>query len=240
VIGSANASSNGLPEEENRIDHLVEAGVYLNNESELKRIESWFDIEFEHAREIKSSDLKAARIARAERIWGKTSSRSPKKALIEALREGGKQEFLQQRIFIAIYKYKMSDSEEKQAKTSRKKNVKNITEKLLINTKRLSSLDYYYEWSDLPKAAYLIDVHYHKRGVTVRGPYKTFDVAATWDEITYVLPPKYVKFAYKLTVADKRVIKAAIKELWSKAGRGSDGRVISLTDAAPILLDRAN
>jgi hypothetical protein len=39
IVGSANASSNGLPEEENLAKGLIEAGIYLTEKSQLKAIE---------------------------------------------------------------------------------------------------------------------------------------------------------------------------------------------------------
>ena len=50
IIGSANASSNGLPEEEELANGLIEAGIYVNNSRTLASIESWFDFQFKNAR----------------------------------------------------------------------------------------------------------------------------------------------------------------------------------------------
>jgi hypothetical protein len=69
IVGSANASSNGLPEEEGMTDGLIEAGVFLDDEKELDGIERWFNRQYgsKSARAITEADLKAAKEARATR-----------------------------------------------------------------------------------------------------------------------------------------------------------------------------
>jgi hypothetical protein len=43
IAGYANASSNGLPEEERLASGLIEVGVHLKDKDKLKAIERWFD-----------------------------------------------------------------------------------------------------------------------------------------------------------------------------------------------------
>jgi hypothetical protein len=64
IVGSANASSNGLPDEEKGIEGLIEAGAYLDDTEELASIKSWFDNLYENARLITNADLQAAEKAR--------------------------------------------------------------------------------------------------------------------------------------------------------------------------------
>ena len=77
IVGSANASSNGLPEDEEQVDGLIEAGVYLDGAEELASIETWFDKLYEDAQPITETDLKAAEEARVG--WG----RRPKPELVD-------------------------------------------------------------------------------------------------------------------------------------------------------------
>jgi hypothetical protein len=49
IVGSANASSNGLPEEELLADGLLEAGMFVHEQTELDQIETWFQRLFEKA-----------------------------------------------------------------------------------------------------------------------------------------------------------------------------------------------
>jgi hypothetical protein len=69
IVGSANASSNGLPEEEKTAPGLIEAGVHVTEPQVLKEIEVWFDKLFERASTIRPEDLDAAKVARARRIF---------------------------------------------------------------------------------------------------------------------------------------------------------------------------
>jgi hypothetical protein len=43
IVGPANASSNGMPEEDGNAASLVEAGMYETSPKELAAIEKWFD-----------------------------------------------------------------------------------------------------------------------------------------------------------------------------------------------------
>jgi hypothetical protein len=237
VVGSANASSNGLPEEEEQSAGLIEAGIFVDDPEHLKHIESWFDTQFAKSRIVKRADLQAAKLARATRIWGKSSSSSHKTSFVDALKEG-KREFSKQRIYFAIYKSALTDSEIREAEKSRKQNATKMQRKLVIKRDVLNLLDYYGDWSDLPKNAILIDVYYRRKKIRIRGPFKTFPVSATWDGFTYVLPRKHSGFAYTLTERDKRVIRRAPPQLWAKTRGSADGRVINLFDAAPVLLDQ--
>jgi hypothetical protein len=99
----------------------------------------------------------------------------------------------------------------------------------------IKSLYYYSGWN-LPKDAFLIDIYIHSRGASVDGPFKTFAGPATWDEITYVLPPGKAGFNYSLSKEDKDAIRSVSQDLWEKAKGDNLGRVIKLIDAGPILL----
>jgi hypothetical protein len=72
IVGSANASSNGLPEEEDRANSLIEAGIYVDDANTLKSINSWFEAQFKRARHVTKRDLKLAKEARDQRVWGKS------------------------------------------------------------------------------------------------------------------------------------------------------------------------
>lgn len=71
IVGSANASSNGLPDEERGIDGLIEAGVLVDDAENMAAIESWFDDLYKNSQDINDADLKAAREARKR--WSKRS-----------------------------------------------------------------------------------------------------------------------------------------------------------------------
>lgn len=68
IVGSANASSNGLPEEDGFSRGLIEAGFAVEEPTLLAEIEGWLDKLFRQARAISQYDLDTARKARQHRI----------------------------------------------------------------------------------------------------------------------------------------------------------------------------
>jgi hypothetical protein len=236
IIGSANASSNGLPEEEELANVLIEAGIYVNNSLTLGSIESWFDSQFKNARSITKLDLLRAKEAREERVWGSSTGRKRKPSLIEALKSGRK-EFLNQRIYLMLFDEYITPQQERKARSWAREKQPQIRERLAMPSLRGGSLELYEGWPKLPSDAYLIDVFYNKNRTTVRGPFKTFPLRISWNDFEYVLSGSEVRFGYKITSADRRVIRSASKELW-RAARRRNG-MVSISLAAPILLRHA-
>jgi hypothetical protein len=73
IVGSANASSNGLPNEERLAPGLEEAGVLLNSRQEIDAIREWFDKLYNNldkVRSITDTDLRNARKERARGAYG--------------------------------------------------------------------------------------------------------------------------------------------------------------------------
>lgn len=64
VVGSSNASTNGLAVEGGPLDGWAEANVLIEEPEVLKKIEEWFDLRAGHAYEIGEDDLQ-----RAESLW---------------------------------------------------------------------------------------------------------------------------------------------------------------------------
>jgi hypothetical protein len=64
VVGSANASSNGLVAEESSAIGLDEAGIFVDDERTLAEIQHWFDAQYKAARAVTEADLKDAAQAR--------------------------------------------------------------------------------------------------------------------------------------------------------------------------------
>lgn len=67
IVGSANASSNGLPQEEALAKGLIEAGALVDDAGMLRDIRTWF--EKLPAQRINDTDLKAAWLARENNMW---------------------------------------------------------------------------------------------------------------------------------------------------------------------------
>jgi hypothetical protein len=249
IVGSANASSNGMPSEEKLASGLIEAGVLVTESVELKRIESWFDEHYNSktlSRPIRKADLDAARLARVG--WpGPRGQSVRKKSLLDAMREGGEKEFHGLRIYFAMWRNETSAAENKSATNYLQKNATNVQGVLQIARADFKALTWFTDWPELPKDAFLVNCHYRPSGIITQGVCKTFPIKKQWfikvdggvERFTFALESEYVDFNYRLTGMDKKVIKQATSELW-KIGKGDkSGKVVSLIDAAPILLKHA-
>jgi hypothetical protein len=231
IVGSANASSNGLPEEEALTKGLIEAGIYVDDDRDLRAIETWFASKFRNAKRVTAGDLRQAREARDERNWG-GSNRTHTHSLIDAMKTG-KKEFLKQRISFIITNQYMSKKRQREATIWAKRNETDIGRKFSMPNIRWEELSYYDGWDRLPLDSYLIDIFRSKGHTEIDGPFRTFQKRIFWDGIEYVLRGPQVRFPYKITKKDRRVIRSAAKELWKASGESG---ILSLNDAALTLL----
>jgi len=172
IVSSANMSSNGLPEEENSLDGLIEAGVVLTDPLELAKISDWFDGKYNSARGITKADLKKAKDARPQGGWGQ---RVVKRGLIQALRTGGPQEFKQQRIAFALWREPMTRAQQASVRKYLKTNSQKVEHVLKLDRRNFSRLDQYLEWDDIPANTFLIDCQYLRGKIGRIYVTKTFD-----------------------------------------------------------------
>jgi hypothetical protein len=247
IVGSANASSNGMPREEDLAAGLIEAGVLITDSGELKRIETWFDRYYESetlSRPISKADLEAAEKPPGPG-WG--TPVPGKRSLLEALREGGREELRSLRIYIVISKFYTTKDQNKSAERYLKKGMVSAEDELNIGAANINRVSWYVVSKKLPKNAFIIDCHYGKSGMTVNGVCKTFllnanryiPVNGKKELFAFVVNPKYAHFTYKITKEDKAVINRAASTLLKRGATNNTGRVLSLLDAKPILLRHA-
>jgi hypothetical protein len=173
IIGSANASSNGLLEEEFKAKGLIETGVYLDDQAALDKIQTWFNgLYAGSASEIKASDLEEARRARmlAPKHGGQSRKRSSKKSLLELAKAVLKSK-VDQPISFAIYREWAAPSSNRGAKAYLADNSKKMQRLLKIERKDLRNLHWYANWPNLLKSSFLIDCHLGKGEIP--GPYVT-------------------------------------------------------------------
>jgi|ERR1700730_16915251 hypothetical protein len=253
VVGSANASANGLPEQEEFASKLIEAGVFIKDGSVLAKIGQWFDGLYDPAnsRPITSTDLANARRDRRTRM-GKTP---PKRSLIEAL-EANPSEFSQQRIYLYLYE-EFCDDEEwdscwEDAKNNMEKmrstyaNINDFTDDNVIDVYtfyRKPPSDYFPMDAILIEGKVSKDRKIAKRHFYFRRTFKSvsqreISVGGTpglWMPI--LAQTSGVGFNYNLSDRDRTIISKAANQLWSKGRKGVENDVIiSLADARPILL----
>jgi hypothetical protein len=245
IVGSANASSNGMPVEDNFTGNLIEAGILITDRRQLKKIESWFDRYYGSqtlSRPIGKADLQAAEIARG---FGWGTPVPGKRSLLAAMQEGGKREFQSQRIYFVMYRYNCTNDENRIAKRFLEEDAASKEGKLKIEPRDVERLTWYTDFYEIPNDAFIIDCYYRKNKIKTYGVYKTFprncriQVDGYVELFTFALLPKYAYFSYKLTKNDKNVINRAAAELWKKGKGDSRGKVLSLLDAATTLLKHA-
>jgi hypothetical protein len=201
IVGSANASSNGLPEEEDSADGLIEAGIFVTDDTTLRAIEQWFDRQYKSARHIAKADLNAARAARSRRVWKASALTRPRKqSLIEALKTGGKLEFGEQRIAFVLSKQFSTPKENRGEKEFRKNNSSKIEDSLKLPRERFNNLRWYSEWRNLPTNTFLITCDIKNGRISDIYIEKTFDVKKRWrikgvgDNVTYILDSGFQGF----------------------------------------------
>src|SRR5271166_2202225 len=177
IVSSANASSSGMPEEEQLAPGLIEAGILVEEPRELAEIRRWFDQLYAEANPITRADLSAAAVARENRLWGRGEpARVNKRSLVEALREGGKLEFSKQRIYFVICKLQQTVREEAASERFVRKNPSKLETTLSVPRNALRKLTWYTDWTNLPKSAVLIECLVVNDRIDRIRVCKTFDV----------------------------------------------------------------
>lgn len=247
IVGSANASSNGLPQEEDQTGSLIEAGVFINSPETLAAIRTWFDRLYKKADPIAKSDLTAARVARSRLQWNSerpiTRKTRVKPSLVDALLNGTPAEFQHQNIAFALYEDRISKKDDRSIRSYREKNAETLERRLLLSKGRLKRLEAYVDWKYIPASSVLIDCYRYKGRFSEICLTKTFHETVPWIikgqrgekmRVVYCLPAPIREFSYKFGVREKRLIRAAAKDLWRNRPE-SDGGILSLADAAPIL-----
>jgi hypothetical protein len=165
IVGSANASSNGLPQEESIAAGLIEAGVYLEDRGILQEIQSWFhNLYSMKARTIAPSDLDEARKARvlSPKVDQSSSGRPAKKSLLE-LAQTVLVANLDEPVTIAIYRELLSQDTNRSARNYLAANAKEVQRRFKIEQKDFKKLDWYANWSSLPSNFFLIDLSFEER-----------------------------------------------------------------------------
>jgi hypothetical protein len=237
IVSSANASSNGLPDEEDLANGLLEAGVFVDDQSELKRIGLWFDKLFTHeSDEITAADLKLAALARH---WG--SKEIP--SLTELIVSMRGRVPSQIPITLAIYSDEGTKKQARAIEKSKLKEKEEIMHFLNINDDEFNRLDWYVNWSDLPADEFLIDCFVEDGKITAGEFLRSFGKTKEWktkfgDEYdTY----HFVKRRgpngprCKLTRDDRRLIRDCSTALREEAEKYNG--LLGLTYVAKILFD---
>jgi hypothetical protein len=245
IVGSANASATGMPSEDNLAAALIEAGMLTKDRKMLYQIETWFDGIYKNnllSRPVTKSDLEAAK--KIPVAW--PSHHNGKLSLIDAIKEGGRNAFRDERILFVMYRENTTALQDKSARGFLKSDATGDESKLNIGLSDVVKINWYTNYKGIPNDAFLIDCHY-KKNTEVNGIYRTFllntnrhiQVNGGKELFTFAVQPKYANSKYKLTKQDVDAIKLSADELWKNGSGDDEGKIIPLTSAIPILLKHA-
>lgn len=254
IVGSSNISSNGLPEEEDSSDGLIEAGVLVRNAEELDEIRDWFDTLWkQRGCLISSVDLAAAKAERELRKNRLSRKQSKKISLLDAMANEYLVGQLEANTQFLFYQDKLSPADKKRCKDYIKSNGKKIANLLGIkDPKVLQKFDFAL---DDPKIKYQSDTtfiwcHYENRKIkdievskTIYSWEQDFPLPDTTpgeeEKITFFLKTKTINSIVELTDNDKDTIRKNAKSLWDKAKEfpgDKHSRLISVGAARKVLL----
>lgn len=153
IVGSANASTNGLALEGGELAGWIEAGVTVNDPNVLRKIEKWFDQRWAKAKDVNKVMLKDARHKWRERPNHRRTTLKVK------LDDATLRDRLKEReIYLAIYRDPPSQEAEEKWKE--------------ITTG--PGMGFYEDWKGIPRKAIVIDMYYKRSGnPEFEGTFKT-------------------------------------------------------------------
>lgn len=159
IIGSSNASANGLAFQAGEAASWREANILTDDPEIVSKTKAWFSEISSQALAVRPSDLK-----RAKEAWSRRRAQIPIHArnLYEAVRTNPKL-FEGHRIHISIWNEEASPEAEKALKTFKKNTSLGATNKI----------DCYEGWDDMPEDITIIDFFGNENGVELQGIYQT-------------------------------------------------------------------
>lgn len=240
IVGSANASANGLSYEDSEVQGWLEAGILVEDKQTLLEINNWFSTQWNAA-----DDITKPLIENTKTLWKK--KRNVRKldaqegSLLDCLRNTPEQ-LKDKNIFITIYRNKNA------AEEAHNKFIE--VQKLNIN-KRLT---FWEDWSNLPENSEFISLYYGpNKGFTFERYYKTRSPASDYieafnynDGSTGEILICFLKNSINgmiLTEDDQLILRNRIEALWQQSPnrQPNDTAIcISLYEARTIIFpDRA-
>ena len=233
LVGSANASANGLNLENGELKGWLEAGILLEDTSLLKEIDTWFNDLWKEAKNIASTDLK-----KAKELWQKRRLNRPtktKESLLEVLRKNP-QEIKDRNIYLILYREEGSKEAEKTFDDKKSS---------FVEEEDLEKLTYYEDWEELPEDAYLVDFDCKStKHIQFTGYYHTPEKHmlmyfkrknGTRGKLHLCYKEKNI-FGWTFPPDEQKLIKTKVVELRKHFGIGEDdGGFCSLYDARKVL-----
>ncbi len=248
IVGSSNASANGLAYEGGELNGWQEANIITNSQGLLAEISEWFDCLWDQAIPVKvASDL----FKDAEVAWSKRRAKIPfttdPSGILDAFRlRPGKFS----NVFLAIHDQPLDEA----AESRRKKVAEGKAKVGDLPLKLGNELWAYQDWEAIPDGAWLIDIDAspNRKQPHYSGYAKVHDPAVTDKQkkfsLTYAIRQSRNRKGVmvegypqplKLAPEDEKIISRHIKSLFpNDKDNLIGGKLISLSDAVQII-DRA-
>ncbi len=151
IVGSANASANGLSYEDEELEGWIEAGIQVTDQKTLSEINSWFETQWELATDITPDALKRAKVLWRTRRNHRQLDKQGNKSILSLLKNCP-QQFKDKNIYISIHRLANASKEACDAFSK-------IEQQLKINEK----LSFWEGWSELPEDSHFISLYYGPR-----------------------------------------------------------------------------
>lgn len=215
VVGSANASANGIGFQEKEVAGWYEAGFLVGEEEHLEDINNWFERVWAVSSRVTQRDLEEA-----EKVWERRRRKRPKqirdKLFIDLLKDNPEE--LEDRLVFAVYLDEGSSEEAAHLYYSTKEEVREFDPDLA------DELSFYEHWPDLADKKddlIVVDIPFGPRGKWKGfGFYKivpqlSVRKADNGSELLFCveLPDEYETSYEK----EKKIIEPVKEQIWEKA-----------------------
>lgn len=236
IVGSANLSANGLGFAENCEQRLREAGVLVHDQSQITKIDAWFEETWRGASEISPADMDLAR----KRWRARSATRRVSQAAGERLLDVPVEDLDGLPIYVALYTGNASEKADRAASAQ----IKKVARKEQ-RTDVAKKLSFFEGWPDLPvNAAPLLCFWYSPRyalypeGVWERAPvWDTSYVEDGYDRGIQMVTPCESVMGWSYGASGEKAVARLLRPVMPKLlklGHESGAVCVSLHDALKI------
>ncbi|PCI26774.1 MAG: hypothetical protein COB67_09825 [SAR324 cluster bacterium] len=239
IVGSSNASANGLNFEGKGSKGWFEANLLTEDRSVLNQLEVWFDGLWQQSEDINSEVLEEAslrwKLRRKSRV---NRSGKVKESLLQAL-FNDPEDFKDRGIKLALY----FTGERSQLANEGLEEIKKS-----LSIEKSDELDCYEDWEEIPPGTDIIDIYLGSRGgvnfgglwhIPDESPHRVLKNEKIEEKTVITLCHRLKTInGRKLSEADKNLIKKHMRKLREKYLAEEDAVLIDIHDAREILIGK--
>lgn len=228
IIGSANASSNGLGLQGNETSGWVESALLCTDSKIIEDTRAWLDTLWNESTPIFEQDIK-----NAEKQW-KTNCRDRintgnEKSFLDALRSGA---YDHRNIHIVLDVNTLTNKQERIGNKNAKKLIKTRPE--LLN----KTIDYWYDYQSIPRNANIFNFIIDQKNIEYFELFLTLDLSSDIDnyQFCYKIKPSAFLMSYKHSIKLQKAVKLLFKSEQTNLIKKKEALTISLEDLTTMLL----